>query len=90
MQLFQHYLIPGLVLIDYIYPLSQTCMTINMAVSANKVASKNSMMILTLRSLTNFLIAAPNAAHGEIDTGQTSKATDAIISTDENKFIQLI
>ena len=64
-------------------------MTINMAVSTNKVASKNSMMILTLRSLTNFLIAAPNAAHGEIDTGQTSKATDAIISTDENKFISV-
>ena len=57
-----------------------------MAVIKSKNAKKNSIITFILLFFTKFLIAEPNAAHGEIDNGQTINATKAIEKIEKIKF----
>ena len=61
-----------------------------MAVIKSKNAKKYSIITFILLFFTKFLIADPNAAHGDIDIGQIIKATIAIKKIEKTKFIILI
>ena len=57
-----------------------------MAVIKSKNAKKNSIITFILLFFTKFLIADPNAAHGDIDNGQMIKAIEAIYKIEKIKF----
>ncbi len=57
-----------------------------MAVIKSKKASKYSIKAFILLFFTKFLIAEPNAAHGDIDKGHIINATIAIKNIEMNKF----
>ena len=57
-----------------------------MAVTKSKKASKYSIKAFILLFFTKFLIAEPNAAHGDIDKGHIINATIAIKNIEMNKF----
>ena len=60
-----------------------------MAVIKSKNAKKNSIITFILLFFTKFLIAEPNAAHGDIDIGQIIKAIKAIKKIEKIKFSSL-
>ena len=60
-----------------------------MAVIKSKNAKKYSIITFILLFFTKFLIADPNAAHGDIDIGQITKATIAIKKIEKTKFPSL-
>ena len=57
-----------------------------MAVIKSKKANKISIITFIFLFLTIFLIAEPNAAHGEIDNGQINKAMLAMNKIEKNKL----
>ena len=61
-----------------------------MAVDNNRTANKYSILRLTWLFFTNFLIPAPNAAHGEMDIGHITKAITAIKEIDKSKFFSAV
>ena len=65
-------------------------MRINTAVNKSRDARKYSITIFNLGPLTNFLIADPKIAHGDIDKGQTIRATSAITSMEAIKCISFM
>ena len=60
-----------------------------MAVIKSKKAKKYSINTFILLSFTKFLITDPKAAHGEIEIGQTIRATNPIKITEMIKFSSL-
>ena len=61
-----------------------------MAVIKSKKAKKYSIKAFILLFFTNFLIAEPNAAQGDIDIGQITRATNAIKKIEIIKFPSLV
>ena len=60
-----------------------------MAVIKSKSARKYSIRAFILLFFTKFLIAEPNAAHGDIDKGQIINATIPINNIEKNKLSSL-
>ena len=57
-----------------------------MAVIKSKIAKNNSIITFILLLLTKFLIADPNAAQGDMDIGQTIRATIPIYNIEKKIF----
>tara|TARA_B100001996_G_scaffold313267_1_gene255623 strand:- start:30 stop:338 length:309 start_codon:yes stop_codon:yes gene_type:complete len=71
-------------LLKYLY-----CNIIIIAVIKSKIAKKYSINALILLFFTKFLITEPNAAHGDIDSGQIINAIIPIKKIEKNKFPSL-